>query len=104
VIPDESAGGRTVISKAVTILMTYLGGASHSLTEIAAITGLPLSTAHRLLYDMASCKLLERANNGEYRIGFSLRVIGAAARGAPPIWRSRHISFCKIFRTSSTPT
>jgi DNA-binding IclR family transcriptional regulator len=62
--------------------MTYLGGASHSLTEIAAITGLPLSTAHRLLYDMASCKLLERANNGEYRIGFPLRVIGAAGSGA----------------------
>ena len=31
---------------------------------------------------MVTCKLLERANNGEYRIGFPLRVIGAAARGA----------------------
>ena len=81
-ISNESAGGRTVISKAVAILMTYLGGASHSLTEIAAVTGLPLSTAHRLLSDMVTCKLLERANNGEYRIGFPLRVIGAAARGA----------------------
>jgi DNA-binding IclR family transcriptional regulator len=81
-ISDKGAGGRTVISKAVAILMTYLGGASHSLTEIAAVTGLPLSTAHRLLSDMVTCKLLERANNGEYRIGFPLRVIGAAARGA----------------------
>jgi len=81
-ISDASAGGRTVISKAATILMIYLGGASHSLTEIAAITGLPLSTAHRLLSDMAACQLLERASTGEYRIGLSLRVIGASARRA----------------------
>jgi DNA-binding IclR family transcriptional regulator len=91
VISDESAGGRTVISKAVTILMTYLGGASHSLTEIAAITALPLSTAHRLLCDMAACKLLERANNGEYQIGFPLRAIGATARGATDLEGHAHL-------------
>jgi DNA-binding IclR family transcriptional regulator len=81
-VSDESIGGRTVISKTATILMVYLGGASHSLTEIAAITGLPLSTAHRLLCEMASWGLLERVDSGEYRVGFPLRAIGAAARGA----------------------
>ena len=80
-ISDECLGGRTVVSKTATILMIFLGGAVHSLTEIAAITGLPLSTAHRLVSEMASCKLLERAGNGEYRIGSPLRVIGASARG-----------------------
>jgi IclR family transcriptional regulator, acetate operon repressor len=81
-VSDESIGGRTVISKTATILMVYLGGASHSLTEIAAVTGLPLSTAHRLLCEMASWGLLERVDSGEYRVGFPLRAIGAAARGA----------------------
>jgi DNA-binding IclR family transcriptional regulator len=90
-VSDECAGGRTVISKAAAILMTYLCGASHSLTEIAAITGLPLSTAHRLLCDMSACKLLERANNGEYRVAFPLRFIGAAARGPTDLEGQAHL-------------
>ena len=39
---DVTAAGRTVISKAAVILMTYLNGDVHTLTEIATATGLPL--------------------------------------------------------------
>ncbi len=46
---SESAEGRTVISKVATILMAYLYGESHSLTELTAVCDLPLSTTHRLV-------------------------------------------------------
>jgi DNA-binding IclR family transcriptional regulator len=82
VISDETAGGRTVISKTAAILMAYLHGSSHSLTEIAAASGLPLSTAHRLVCELAACGVLRRAENGEYQIGLPLRLIGTAGRPA----------------------
>ena len=61
--------GRTVISKAAVILMTYLNGDVHTLTEIATATGLPLSTAHRLVRELAAWKILERTDDGDYASG-----------------------------------
>ena len=76
---DVSAAGRTVISKAAVILMTYLNGDVHTLTEIATATGLPLSTAHRLVRELAAWKILERTDDGDYCVGLPLRLIGGAA-------------------------
>jgi DNA-binding IclR family transcriptional regulator len=77
-MPDDvTAAGRTVISKTAVILMTYLNGEVHTLTEIATATGLPLSTAHRLLRELVAWRLLERAENGDYRLGLPLRLIGS---------------------------
>ena len=75
---DVSAAGRTVISKAAVILMTYLNGDVHTLTEIATATGLPLSTAHRLVRELAAWKILERTDDGDYCVGLPLRLIGGA--------------------------
>lgn len=74
---DAEAAGRTVISKAAMILMTYLEGDTHSLTEIAAATGLPLSTAHRLLRELAAWRILDRTDDGDYCVGLPLRIIGS---------------------------
>ena len=70
---------RTVISKVALILLECLDGTCHSLTEIAAATGLPLSTTHRLVRDLATWRILERTADGRYGVGLALRRI--AARG-----------------------
>ena len=78
--------GRSVTSKVTAILMVFSRGNAYSLTELAQLTGLPISTAHRLAGELAARRLLERTADGGYRIGLPLRMIGAGAAGlvAPP--------------------
>jgi DNA-binding IclR family transcriptional regulator len=76
---EPTASSRTVIGKAALILMTFLDGHLHSVTEIAKATGLPLSTAHRLARELAAWRLLNRTANGQYRVGSPLRLIGSTA-------------------------
>src|SRR2546421_124505 len=44
---NSSEPGRSVTSKVVAILLTFHDGEEHSLTEIARLTGLPVSPTHR---------------------------------------------------------
>ena len=78
----EVTAGRTVISKAATILMTYRDREVHSLTDIVAATGLPLSTAHRIVRQLVAWKILERTDDGDYRVGLPLRLIGGVTGAA----------------------
>ena len=57
---NSTESGRSVTSKITSILMTFTEGSVHSLTEIARLAGLPVSTAHRLTAELASWRLLER--------------------------------------------
>jgi DNA-binding IclR family transcriptional regulator len=50
-----------------------------TLNEMAGLTGLPLSTAYRLLSELVDRKALERADGGGYRIGLRLWEIGSLA-------------------------
>jgi DNA-binding IclR family transcriptional regulator len=79
-----------VTSKVTAILMAFARGSTHSLTELAKLTGLPVSTTHRLANELAARRLLERTEDGAYRIGLPLRMIGAVTRGGatarPSIW------------------
>ena len=68
--------GRSVTSKVTAILMAFDDGAVLTLTEIAGIAKLPTSTAHRLASELLAWRLLERTEDGGYRIGLPLRVIG----------------------------
>ncbi len=77
--------GRSVTSKITSILMTFTEGSEHSLTEIARLAGLPISTAHRLTSELASWRLLERTEDGLYRAGLPLRMIGAPEAAAPTL-------------------
>jgi DNA-binding IclR family transcriptional regulator len=70
--------GRSVASRVTAILLAFHSGGTHSLTEIARLTGLPVSTTHRLLGELTSRRVLERTPDGDYRIGLPLRVIGEA--------------------------
>ena len=83
---NTTEAGRSVTSKITSILLTFTEGSEHSLTEIARLAGLPISTAHRLTSELASWRLLERTEDGQYRAGLPLRMIGTveAARPASP--------------------
>jgi DNA-binding IclR family transcriptional regulator len=87
---NSTESGRSVTSKITAILMTFTEGSEHSLTEISQLAGLPISTAHRLTSELASWRLLERTDDGRYRAGLPLRmigtrVLGSADAGAPSI-------------------
>ena len=69
---------RTIISKATLILPKCLDGTCHSLTEIAAATGLPPSTPHRLVCDLATWRILERTADGRHGVGLALRRLAAS--------------------------
>lgn len=77
--------GRSVTSKIVALLMIFRDGEEHTLTELARLTGLPMSTAHRLAFELASWRLLDRTDDGHYRIGLPLRMIRAGHEPFPSI-------------------
>lgn len=79
-----TGAGRSVTSKVTAILMAFSRGDAYSLTELARLTGLPVSTAHRLAGELAARRLLERTEDGGYRIGLPLRMIGAGGTPAGP--------------------
>jgi DNA-binding IclR family transcriptional regulator len=81
--------GRSVTSKITSILMTFTEGSEHSLTEIAQLAGLPVSTAHRLTSELASWRLLERTEGGLYRAGLPLRMMGTAGCACAPTLQER---------------
>jgi DNA-binding IclR family transcriptional regulator len=82
---NSTESGRSVTSKITSILMTFTEGSEHSLTEIARLANLPVSTAHRLTSELASRRLLERTSDGQYRAGFPLRTIGSTTPAPPSI-------------------
>ena len=85
---------RSVASRIAAILSTFLTGESHSITEIAHMTGLPVSTTHRISADLAAWQLLQRAADGRYGVGSILQRLGGVAVAAPELkeWapRGRH--------------
>ena len=71
---NSSQPGRSVVSKFSAILMTFRQGGSHSLSEIAALSGLPISTTHRMVNDLADWLVLEKDREGRtYRPGLALQ-------------------------------
>ena len=66
---NATESGRSVTSRIASILLTFTEGSEHSMTEIARWARLPMSTAHRLMGEMTSCRLLERTPAGLYRAG-----------------------------------
>ena len=76
---------RSLVTRIVAILSTFLTGKSHSVTEIARLTGLPLSTAHRLTGELASWHLLRRRADGRYEVGFTLQRLGSDAPPSPAL-------------------
>jgi DNA-binding IclR family transcriptional regulator len=76
---NSTDAGRSVTSKVVSILLTFTDGNVQSLTEIARLAGLPVSTAHRLVAELAAGGVVERTDDAHYRAGVPLKVIGGHA-------------------------
>jgi IclR family acetate operon transcriptional repressor len=73
---NSSQPGRSVVSKFSAILMTFRRGGSLTLSEIANLSGLPISTAHRMVNDLADWLVLEKDPNGRtYRPGVALQAL-----------------------------
>jgi len=84
--------GRSVTSKVIAILLTFTNGSSYSLTEIARLSGLPISTAHRLSTELAAWGILERTDDAQYRVGLPLKVIGShASHASSMLERARQV-------------
>src|SRR3954468_6230999 len=71
--------GRSVANKVAAILMAFADGSVRTLSEIASSAQLPSSTAHRLASELVVWRLLERTEDGGYRVGLPLRIIGKDA-------------------------
>jgi DNA-binding IclR family transcriptional regulator len=80
---NSTDAGRSVTSKVIAILMTFRTGEAYTLTEIARLTGLPVSTAHRLAMELVDWGMLQRTGEGQFRIGSELRAIANRATAAP---------------------
>jgi IclR family KDG regulon transcriptional repressor len=76
-IASEAKTSIQVIERMMRLLDTL---ADHSdpvgLKELAQRTGLHPSTAHRILNDMVSCRLVDRSVPGSYRLGMRLLELG----------------------------
>jgi DNA-binding IclR family transcriptional regulator len=86
---NSTESGRSVTSKVVSILMTLADGHSQSLTEIARLAGLPISTAHRLVNELVAWGFMERTEDGHYLAGVPLKVIGSVHTGHASSLRER---------------
>jgi DNA-binding IclR family transcriptional regulator len=83
---------RSAVSRITAILSTFLTGGNHSVTEIARLTGLPVSTTHRIAVDLASWQLLNRTADGQYKVGTILRQLGGDGWSMPVLMeRGPHV-------------
>jgi DNA-binding IclR family transcriptional regulator len=65
--------GRTVTSKALSLLDAFEGGpAALSLSDLARVADIPLPTAHRLVGELVEWGALERDEQGRYCVGLWL--------------------------------
>jgi DNA-binding IclR family transcriptional regulator len=74
---NSAEPGRSVTSKIVAILLTFHDGSEHSLTEISRLTRLPVSTAHRLVTELAGWGVLERTDESRFRVGLPIKALGS---------------------------
>jgi DNA-binding IclR family transcriptional regulator len=81
---NSTDAGRSVTSKVIAILMTFRTGDAYSLTEIARLTGLPVSTAHRLSMELVDWGMLQRTGEGRFQVGTQLHAIADRAASAVP--------------------
>ncbi|TQM10158.1 IclR family transcriptional regulator [Pseudonocardia kunmingensis] len=72
--------GNTVLTRALRLLDAFTPDRpALTLSEIARLTGMPVSTVHRLLAGLVAWGALERGDDGRYRVGLRLWEVGALA-------------------------
>jgi DNA-binding IclR family transcriptional regulator len=77
---DWSIMGQTVTARVLRVLEAFSAERPElTLTEISRRAALPMTTAHRLVGELAEWGALERADDGRYRVGLRLWEVGALA-------------------------
>lgn len=71
--------GRSVVSKLSAIMLLFTEGGTLSLSEIAERSGLPMSTAHRMVCDLSAWRILERDQNRHFRPSLAMRALGGTS-------------------------
>lgn len=80
VMAEESAGGQSVTSRALSILAAFENSTgSLTVAKIAQRAGLPLSTTYRLIAELKEWGGLRRGSDGKYGIGFRIWELGQMA-------------------------
>jgi DNA-binding IclR family transcriptional regulator len=74
--------GMSVARTVVAIMCVSRQRHELSNVQIARLTGLPVSTAHRLLGELVVGGMLERTPDRHYRVGKSFRAIANGSRSA----------------------
>ena len=71
---------RSVISKVVAIVRSFDSGGSLTVTEIAQVADLPLSTVHRLAHELAAWGILHRRDDARFEAALRARCGGPLDR------------------------
>jgi DNA-binding IclR family transcriptional regulator len=78
--PVRTAPGRSATSRALSVLDAFDDGhPTATLTQIAQRAGLPVATAHRLVAELCTARLLSRTPDGRYEIGARMWRLGLLA-------------------------
>ncbi len=82
---DGPGSGTSVSSRLLNLLELFTADRPQlSLSEISRLAEMPLSTAHRLVGELADWGALERGGDGRYRVGLKIYELGSLApRGLP---------------------
>lgn len=76
-------GGRGVLEGAFAVLRELARRGESGLTELAAATGLPKATTHRLLDQLVGLGMAHRGTGGRYRVGARAFCLGQGWQPAP---------------------
>jgi DNA-binding IclR family transcriptional regulator len=77
---ERSAGDVAVLHRMSAVLDAFsTANPERTVSDVAAATGLPTSTAHRLLATLTTIGVLERPARGRYRLGIRLHELGQTA-------------------------
>jgi DNA-binding IclR family transcriptional regulator len=82
---SNSLDGRSVTSKLAAIIRAFSTGDVHSLSHIARVAGLPVSTAHRLTSELVEWEFLQKTDDKRYCVGTFLTEIGVQSWHEPTI-------------------
>jgi IclR family transcriptional regulator, acetate operon repressor len=79
-VSGNESGGVQSVNRALDVVEVVVDrGGQLSIAEIAAATGLPLPTTHRLLQTLVGRGYMHQLPNRQYALGFRLIPLGAAA-------------------------
>jgi DNA-binding IclR family transcriptional regulator len=95
---------RSVVGRLTAILLTFRCGGPRSVTELAQLVGLPVSTTHRLVGELARWQLLRRRPDGLYEVGSNLQRLAGDAASVPTLDDRAPLAVTDLFEATHRRT